>query len=58
MISAKGKSNVIYVTEKTVSCDGGNGASGHPKVYLDISRDGMIDCPYCGRQFILKVEDE
>jgi uncharacterized Zn-finger protein len=38
-----------------VSCDGGGGALGHPKVYLQIKpEDGHIDCPYCGKQFVLK----
>ncbi|MCG8507300.1 MAG: zinc-finger domain-containing protein [Sphingomonadales bacterium] len=44
----------VYVTEKTVACDGGEGALGHPMVYLNMGEDGRIDCPYCDREFILE----
>ena len=38
-----------------VNCDGGGGALGHPKVYLQIKPEaGQIDCPYCGKRFVLK----
>ncbi len=31
-----------------VSCDGGGGALGHPKVWLQIPMDkGWVECPYC-----------
>lgn len=46
----------IVETEKTeVACDGGKGALGHPKVYLSLGKDGFVDCPYCGRRFVLKT---
>lgn len=43
-------------TDKTaVDCDGGGGALGHPKVYLNIKPEvGYIDCPYCGKRFVLQ----
>lgn len=44
----------LYVTEKTVACDGDEGALGHPMVYLNMGEDGRIDCPYCDREFILE----
>ncbi len=38
-----------------VDCDGGGGALGHPRVYLNIKPEvGHIDCPYCGKRFVLK----
>ena len=37
-----------------VSCDGGGGALGHPKVYLTVGAGGTVDCPYCDRRFVLK----
>lgn len=43
----------IEVTETTVACDGGNGALGHPRVFLQIEGD-HVDCPYCGRRYRLK----
>ena len=31
-----------------VSCDGGEGALGHPRVWLQISKEqGWVECPYC-----------
>jgi len=45
----------IVETEDTrVACDGGEGALGHPRVYLNMGDRGEIDCPYCGRRFRLK----
>ena len=38
---------------RAVSCDGGNGAYGHPRVYLKIL-DTQIMCPYCSRLFVLE----
>ncbi|MGB0684003.1 MAG: zinc-finger domain-containing protein [Magnetovibrionaceae bacterium] len=46
---------VIEVEETRVSCDGGGGALGHPRVYLTIKpAEGQIVCPYCSRTFVLK----
>jgi uncharacterized Zn-finger protein len=45
----------IFVSSSEVSCDGGVGASGHPKVYLQIDQEkGSIACPYCSRNYVLK----
>jgi len=44
----------IQVDQENVACDGGGGALGHPRVYLTLDGDGKVDCPYCGRHFILK----
>lgn len=44
----------IEVETDTVGCDGGGGALGHPLVYLTLSRDGRVECPYCSRRFVLK----
>jgi len=44
---------VIEVDEETVSCDGGDGALGHPRVFLHMNGAGFVDCPYCDRRFIL-----
>jgi len=37
-----------------VACDGGEGALGHPRVFLNMGDKHEIDCPYCGRRFVLK----
>ncbi|MBW4090156.1 MAG: zinc-finger domain-containing protein [Proteobacteria bacterium] len=45
---------VIHVNDRTVACDGGGGALGHPRVFLRIE-DGQVACPYCSRLFILNA---
>ena len=36
-----------------VACDGGEGALGHPRVWLQIPRDiGWVECGYCGCKYI------
>jgi uncharacterized Zn-finger protein len=42
----------VTVHNHAVSCDGGEGVWGHPKVYLRIA-DKQIQCPYCSRLFVL-----
>lgn len=38
-----------------VSCDGDVANSRHPRVYLELSINGHVTCPYCSRKFIHKV---
>ncbi|MEZ6030120.1 MAG: zinc-finger domain-containing protein [Hyphomonadaceae bacterium] len=45
---------VIVVSTKKVSCDGGGGALGHPKVWYDMSEQDYAECKYCDRVFALK----
>jgi uncharacterized Zn-finger protein len=44
---------IIDVTERTVACDGGGGALGHPRVFLRIPGTEVM-CPYCSRLYVLK----
>lgn len=44
---------VIVVEDHRVACDGGNGALGHPRVFLEMGDEHHIDCPYCGRRYQL-----
>lgn len=46
---------VIETTTKQVSCNGGGGALGHPRVYYTIGEEGYVVCGYCGRRFELKA---
>lgn len=43
----------VEVTSRRVWCDGGEGALGHPRVFLEIDSRGYVDCPYCDRRFRL-----
>ena len=47
-------SDIIKTDETRVACDGDGGALGHPRVYLDLGKDGKVECPYCERSFVLK----
>ena len=44
---------VIQIDSETVACDGG-GVLGHPRVWLNTGGKGVVDCPYCDRQYVLK----
>ena len=37
----------------TVACDGGGGALGHPRVFIDVAGHGEGKCPYCGTVYRL-----
>ena len=47
-------SDTEIVTDHRVSCDGGGGAAGHPKVFMDFGQGHEVECKYCGKKFILK----
>lgn len=41
------------VSSWKVACDGGVGALGHPRVWLEIPRDkGFVECGYCDAKYI------
>ena len=43
----------VTVNTPKLYCDGGVGALGHPRVYLTMTAKGAVDCPYCGKHFVL-----
>jgi uncharacterized Zn-finger protein len=44
---------VKVVSSWQVSCDGGEGALGHPRVWYSIGREqGFVDCGYCDARFV------
>lgn len=49
---APAPSETIHTDSRVVACDGGDGALGHPRVWLRIiARHTM--CPYCSRLYVL-----
>lgn len=44
----------IEVETRTVACDGGGGALGHPRVWINLGASGRGECGYCDRVFVLK----
>ncbi|MDU8940620.1 zinc-finger domain-containing protein [Wolbachia endosymbiont of Drosophila malagassya] len=47
-----GHVETVIVQNRKISCDGGLGALGHPRVWLKIGGD-QTSCPYCSRLFVL-----
>jgi len=45
---------IIHVDDRTIACDGGNGALGHPRVFLRIPGTEVL-CPYCSRLYVLNA---
>lgn len=43
----------LYVAAQQVACDGGDGALGHPRVYLKMGSSGVVECGYCDRRYVL-----
>ncbi|XP_054710649.1 NADH dehydrogenase [ubiquinone] iron-sulfur protein 6, mitochondrial-like [Uloborus diversus] len=44
------------VKERVMWCNGGGGALGHPKVYINLDQPGPKACGYCGLRFVLEHE--
>ena len=44
---------VIAVKSHRLWCDGGAGALGHPRVYMEMGAAGFVECGYCDRRFVL-----
>ncbi len=49
---------VLQVSESVVTCDGGGGRLGHPRVFLHMqgpigTEARQVTCPYCSRLFLL-----
>lgn len=42
---------IEIVQEKQVHCDGGAGALGHPRIFLEMGANTSVECPYCGKLF-------
>ena len=46
---------IIETSDHRVRCNGGEGALGHPLIYLEFGPDKTkLECPYCSREFAIK----
>jgi uncharacterized Zn-finger protein len=43
---------IISIPTSKTACDG-DAASAHPRVFLTVNAQGFVDCPYCGKHFVL-----
>ncbi len=48
------QTETLTVDKASVTCDGGGGPLGHPRVTLSLA-DGRNTCPYCSRSFVLRA---
>jgi uncharacterized Zn-finger protein len=39
------------VKSNIISCDGKNKSDGHPRVFLEVSKNKVTVCPYCSSKF-------
>jgi uncharacterized Zn-finger protein len=46
------KQPVRWTKSKVVSCDGGGGPLGHPKVFINTDKAEIVPCGYCGVPFV------
>jgi uncharacterized Zn-finger protein len=51
---APAPSEIIVVRTHRLWCDGGDGALGHPRVYLEMGESQFVECSYCDRRFVLQ----
>ncbi|MBW0488359.1 hypothetical protein O181_028074 [Austropuccinia psidii MF-1] len=42
---------IRMVSSRIAACDGGGGALGHPKVFINLDKPGPHACPYCGLRY-------
>ena len=53
------KQPVRWTNQKVVSCDGGGGPLGHPRVFINTDKPAILPCGYCGVPFVcyLHIQD-
>jgi len=44
--------DTIIITAAKIACDGDK-ESAHPRVFLTVNAEGFVDCPYCGKHYVL-----
>ncbi|KAF2788068.1 NADH-ubiquinone oxidoreductase, partial [Melanomma pulvis-pyrius CBS 109.77] len=45
------KQPVRWTKERVVSCDGGGGPLGHPRIFINVDKPVICECTYCGLPF-------
>lgn len=46
------KQPVRWRKERVISCDGGGGPLGHPRVFINLDKPQINDCTYCGLPYV------
>ncbi|KTW29163.1 hypothetical protein T552_01120 [Pneumocystis carinii B80] len=42
---------IRFSKQSVVSCNGGDGSLGHPKIYINLNKNEPVSCGYCGIRF-------
>jgi uncharacterized Zn-finger protein len=51
-VSAPAPETILVANDADqVSCDGGGGALGHPRVWYTFDKQDVVECGYCDRRF-------
>ncbi|EGG11831.1 uncharacterized protein MELLADRAFT_101543 [Melampsora larici-populina 98AG31] len=48
---------ISMVSGRVASCDGGGGALGHPRIFINLDKPGYHPCSYCGLRFEQEAHD-
>lgn len=46
------KEPVRWTHDRIVSCEGGGGPSGHPRIFINTDKPEICTCNYCGIPFV------
>lgn len=46
------KQPVRWTHDRIVSCDGGGGPLGHPRIFINVDKPQICACTYCGLPFV------
>jgi uncharacterized Zn-finger protein len=49
---------VRWTNERIVSCDGGGGPLGHPRIFINTDKPQICWCTYCGLPFVRQNQNE
>jgi NADH dehydrogenase (ubiquinone) Fe-S protein 6 len=49
------KQPVRWTDKRVVSCDGGGGPLGHPKIFINVDKPQINMCTYCGLPFVSDI---
>lgn len=46
------KQPVRWSKKRVISCDGGGGPLGHPRIFINLDKPQVHGCTYCGLPFV------
>ena len=52
------KQPVRWTDDRFVSCDGGGGPLGHPRIFINVDKPKVCHCTYCGLPFASKQHEK